>query len=81
MTEKHKKIKEVLEALEADKTVKIDNGKLWKGYCHKSGHKLIYWQHYGQSANRFNIKELTWIINNIFDKKRKDFSWSVIPRG
>jgi hypothetical protein len=77
MTDKQKKIREVMEALKENKTVKIDNGSLWSGRCPVSGHKLIYWQHFGQSANRCNIKELTWIINTIFDKKRKDFNYSV----
>lgn len=77
MTDKQKKIREVMEALKENKTVKIDGGSLWLGRCHVTGHKLIYWQHFGQSANRCNIKELTWIINTIFDKKRKDFNYSV----
>ena len=76
MTDKQKKIREVMEALKENKTVKIDNGSLWLGRCHVTGRQLIYWQHFGQSANRCNIKELTWIINTIFDKKRKDFTYS-----
>lgn len=77
MTDKQRKIREVMQALNDGKTVKIDNGALWKGRCHVSGEKLIYWRHYGQSANKCNLKELTWIINTIFEKKRKDFSFSV----
>ncbi len=77
MTDKEKKIREVMKALNDGKTIRIDNEALWKGRCHVSGKKLIFWQHYGQSANRCNMKELTWIINTIFEKKRKDFSWSV----
>lgn len=77
MTDKQKKIREVMEALKENKTVKIDSGSLWLGRCHVTGRQLIFWQHFGQSANRCNIKELTWIINTIFDKKRKDFNYSV----
>jgi hypothetical protein len=77
MTDKAKKIRDIMKVLNDGKTVKIDNGTLWKGHCRVSGRQLIYWQHYGQSANRCNIKELTWIINTIFEKKRKDFSYVV----
>lgn len=77
MTDKEKKIREVMEALKEGKSVKIDNGLLWSGRCRVSGRQLIFWEHSGQSANRCNIKELTWIINIIFDKKRKDFNFSV----
>ena len=66
-----------MRALKENKTVKIDSGSLWLGRCRSTGRQLIFWQHFGQSANRCNIKELTWIINTIFDKKRKDFNYSV----
>lgn len=77
MTDKEKKIREVMEALKENKTVKIDNGLLWLGRCRVSGRLLIFWEHFGQSANRCNIEELTWIINIIFEKKRKNFNFSV----
>lgn len=75
---KKEKIKKVMYLLELGKTVYInDSGLLWLGYDERAKRKIIRWQNFGQSANRKNIKELTWIINTIFDCKYKDFRYSV----
>ena len=34
----------------------------------------IMWQYYGQSAIKNNIKELTWLINTLFESKGKEIS-------
>ena len=74
--DKAKKIREVMQFLDMGKTVKIDTGILWESRSIR-GYKIINWRHYGQSANRRNVKELTFIINHIFDKKNKDFTYSL----
>lgn len=30
------------------------------------GKEYIYWEHYGRSANRVNMKEFKWILDVIF---------------
>lgn len=78
MTEKNKKIREVMKLLDNGKTVKINgHGELWLGRCRVSGKTLIYWRNFGQSANGRNLKELTWIINTIFNCKGKDFTYAI----
>lgn len=76
---KKEKIKKVMYLLELGKTVSINySGLLWLKYDERARRPVIMWQNYGQSANRKNIKELTWIINNIFDCKYKDFNYSIL---
>lgn len=68
---KKKTIKDIMRLLDDDKTVYIGEGCLWEGNCRLTGRRLIFWQHYGQSANRRNLRDLTWIINTIFNCKGK----------
>lgn len=79
---KSEKIKEVMSYLDRAYTVRIDNGKLWKKFsnCNLEDfhhREYIFYTHFGQSAIRRNLKELTWVINTIFEKKNKDFSFTV----
>ena len=68
---KKETVKEIMALLDNGKTVYIDNGCLWEGNCRLTGRRLIYWQHYGQSANRRSLRDLNWIINTIFECKGK----------
>ena len=34
---------------------------------------LFCWSHYGSSANKAKLKELQWILTNIFNMTAKDF--------
>lgn len=38
---------------------------------------FIMWQHYGQSAQRNTLAELTWLINNILEAKRQRIYYQV----
>ena len=69
ITNKRETIKNIMQLLDNDKIVYIDNGSLWKSYSR--GKAIIKWSHFGTSANRRTIKELTWIINTIFGYKYK----------
>lgn len=74
---KKEKIEKVMYLLELGKTVYINySGYLWLRYDEKAKRQVIMWRNFGESANRKNIKELTWIINTIFDCKYKDFNYS-----
>lgn len=77
--EKTKKIKEVMKLLDLGCYVKIKGqhgtGTLWQ--YENRGVTYIYWQHFGQSAVRRNIKNLTWVINHIFDRNHKDFDYYI----
>lgn len=42
-------------------------------YSHRAKRQLIYWRHYGQSANAANLKELRWIIETIFKTTPVEF--------
>lgn len=80
--EKTKKIKEVMKFLDKGLYVKIPSehgstGILWERLGRDGKTMYIYWQNFGQSANRRNLRDLTWIINTIFGKKGKDFEYRV----
>lgn len=68
---KKEAIKNIMALLDNGKTVYINCGCMWLSRCMKTNRKIIKWQHYGQSANRRNMKELTWLLNNIFECKNK----------
>ena len=59
----------IMNDLKSGKTYgKTEHGRMcnyfwWELY--KSG-DLIYWRHFGQSANRCTLKDLEWIIRVIF---------------
>lgn len=73
MLNKKENIRSVKKLLDLGYTVKINNhGKLWLY------NNYIMYQNYGQSAVRNNLKDLTWLINNIFETKRKDFNFTII---
>lgn len=42
-------------------------------YSQASKRNVIYWRHYGQSANAANLKELRWIIETIFKTTPVEF--------
>jgi hypothetical protein len=73
---KKQTVKEIMTLLDNGKTVYIEDGCLWEGNCRLTGRRLIYWRHYGQSANRRNLRDLTWIINTIFERKGKVIEYS-----
>lgn len=66
----------IMDALKSGKTYgKTEHGRMgdyfwWQLY--KSG-EFIYWRHFGQSANRCTLKDLAWIIENIFDTTPEKF--------
>lgn len=77
MNDKKDRIKNVKKLLDLGYTVKIYGnyngiGKVW---LHNG---FIMYQNFGQSAVRNTLKDLTWLINNIFNAKRKNFSYSVM---
>lgn len=39
----------------------------------RNGKELIGWCHYGSSANKFNLRELNWIIRAIFKTSPTEF--------
>lgn len=41
--------------------------------------KYIHWEHFGASANRNQISELKWIIENIFDTTPEQFVQDYFP--
>ena len=74
---KQEKIKQVKKLLDLGYTIKIygnnnGNGKIWLY------DNYIMFQNFGQSAVKNNLKDLTWLINTIFEAKRKDFNFSII---
>lgn len=77
--EKINKIKEVMKLLDEGKYVKIEDeygdGTLWEQ--ESRGVTYIYWHHFGQSAVRRNLKNLTWVINTIMHKKNQDFEFYI----
>lgn len=72
---KIEKIRYCMKALKEGKTIYIDNGKMWQ--FEQNNKKYICYRHFGQSATRCSIKDLTWIINVIFEKSRKDFDYRI----
>ena len=79
---KKETIKTIMSLLDSGKTVYIKDGdlnmrgELWETYAYNSNRKIIKWQHFGSSANRRTIKELTWVINTIFKCKNKDIVYT-----
>lgn len=74
---KKEKIKRVMYLLELGKTVYINyGGYLYLKYDERTKRQVIKWRNFGESATRKSIKDLTWIINTIFDCKYKDFNYS-----
>ena len=71
---KQEKIKEVKHLINIGNIVKINNGTLWLS----DDNKYIMFRNYGQSAVRNNIKDLTWLINIIFETKNKDFNYNIV---
>ena len=74
--DKKERIKNVKKLLDLGYTVRIygnpnGDGKVW------IKDNFIMFQNFGQSAVRNNIKDLTWLINNIFNAKRKNFNYTV----
>lgn len=66
---KKEAIKNIMALLDNGKIVYINGGCLWETI--EYNRKIIKWQNYGQSANRRNLKELTWLVNTIFECKNK----------
>lgn len=73
---KKETIKNIMQLLDNGYTVYINGGSMWLSRCLKTNRKIIKWQNYGSSANRRNLKELTWIINTIFRCKNKDIVYT-----
>lgn len=71
MTTLNKKetIKNIMQLLDDGKNVYIGSGCLWE--IQERGKIYIKWHHYGSSANRRTLEELTWVINTIFGFKYK----------
>lgn len=73
---KKETIKNIMTLLDNGFTVYIDNGELWLSRCSKTNRKIIKWHCFGSSANRRNLRELTWIINTIFKCKYKNIVYT-----
>ena len=73
---KKETIKSIMALLDNGKTIYINGGSLWGSYDMRANRKIIKWQNYGSSANRRNLKELTWIINTIFECKNKNIVYT-----
>lgn len=71
MTTLNKKetIKNIMRLLDNDKIVYIGCGSLWE--IQERGKTFIKWSHFGSSANRRTLEDLTWVINTIFGCKYK----------
>lgn len=72
MRELNKKetIKNIMELLDNGKIVYIGCGSLWE--TQDRSRTYIKWSHYGSSANRRTLEELTWVINTIFGYKYQE---------
>ena len=53
---------------------KKENMILWSS----DDNKYIYYEHFGRSAIKNNISELTWIINNILGAKKQEIEFEVV---
>lgn len=73
---KKEAVKNIMTLLDSGKTVYINGGYLWETFDRKAQRKIIKWQNFGQSANRRNLKELSWILNTIFDCKYRKIVYS-----
>ena len=77
LKEKTSKIKEIKTQLNIGNKVKVFCGSanitLWI-----NDPKYITWLSYGQSAIKNNLKELTWLLNNILNSKRKDIKYIIL---
>ena len=73
---KKETIKNIMALLDNGKTIYVNNGELWLGRGRLNNKKYIFWQHFGSSANRRNLQELTWIINTIFQCKYKNIVYT-----
>ena len=73
---KKETIKTIMALLDKGKTVYINGGSMWESFDIRANRKIIKWQNYGSSANRRNLKELTWIINTIFRCKNKNIVYT-----
>ena len=47
---------------------------LWMG----NDNKFIFWRNFGQSVIKNNLKDLTWLINDLFEANRKNISFEII---
>lgn len=66
---KKETIRNIMRLLDDGHTVFIGCGSLWSG--ESRGKTYIKWSHFGSSANRRTLEELTWVINTIFGCKYK----------
>lgn len=73
---KKETIRNIMALLDSGKTVCINGGELWLGRGRVNNKIYIFWQHFGSSANRRNLQELTWIINTIFRCKYKNIVYT-----
>ena len=78
--EKTKKLKEIKDLINAGFIIRVfkqnnDNITLWVN----DNKQYIMWQSYGQSAVKNNMKDLTWLINDLFEAKRKDIFYKTVP--
>ena len=74
MTTKKQQIRQIKMLLDTGKTIalqgRMTRGKLW------ADTRYIYWQHFGQSASKNTLANLTWIINVIFELKGKKLTYT-----
>ncbi len=40
--------------------------------------KYIHWRHYGQSAIKNTLKDLNWLINDLFEAKHKKIDFKIV---
>ena len=73
MTTKNEKIKSVKRFLDSGFIVKITCGHTDMHVWLHNGY--IMFRCFGQSAVKNTIKDLTWLVNNILDSKRKSIDY------
>lgn len=73
--EKKQVINTIYTQLKAGKIVAVEgnhmSGTIWAGESVRNNAPLLFWQHFGSSAEKMNKKNLLFIINTIFECKNK----------
>ena len=68
---KKEQIKLIMEILDKGFTVAINEGQIWecKSRNPKDNRTYLFYRHFGQSAVRRTLTDLTWLLNTIFKQK------------
>ena len=80
MGTKQETIKQIKEVVNSGKIVRVNHAEDSHGitlWLSDNG-KYIYFQNYGQSAVKNNLKNLSWVINTLYGVNRKEISYKVV---